>query len=95
MFQPLPDGKASGKFVHEDPGEAAHRPSGVEAGPDGALYISDDQLRPYLARDVLWLPTGDRDRSGASARPLRGPLPGRKPAVPNLRKAFIPMPGPM
>jgi glucose/arabinose dehydrogenase/mono/diheme cytochrome c family protein len=51
VFQPLKDGKASGKYVvfadgfagaHKDPGQAAHRPSGLAAGPDGALYISDD-----------------------------------------------------
>lgn len=52
VFQPLADGRASGPFVVfadgfagavKDPGRAAHRPSGVASGPDGALYISDDQ----------------------------------------------------
>jgi glucose/arabinose dehydrogenase len=52
VFQPLADGKASGPFVVfadgfagaiEEPGQAAHRPSGLAMGPDGALYISDDQ----------------------------------------------------
>ena len=52
VFQPLADGKPSGKFVVfadgfagavKEPGEAAHRPSGLAIGPDGSLYISDDQ----------------------------------------------------
>ena len=51
VFQPLKDGKPSGPFVVfadgfagavKQPGQAAHRPSGLATGPDGALYISDD-----------------------------------------------------
>ncbi|PPQ29994.1 PQQ-dependent sugar dehydrogenase [Rhodopila globiformis] len=51
VFQPMADGKASGPFVvfangfagaHKQPGRAAHRPSGLTVGPDGALYVSDD-----------------------------------------------------
>jgi glucose/arabinose dehydrogenase/mono/diheme cytochrome c family protein len=52
VFQPLTDGKASGRYVVfadgfagaiKEPGQAAHRPSGLALGSDGALYISDDQ----------------------------------------------------
>jgi glucose/arabinose dehydrogenase/mono/diheme cytochrome c family protein len=52
VFQPLADGKASGRFVTfadgfagavKGPGQARHRPTGLAVGPDGSLYISDDQ----------------------------------------------------
>src|SRR5258706_3748119 len=52
VFQPLAEGKAAGPFVVfadgfagavKEPGRAAHRPSGLAVGPDGALYISGDQ----------------------------------------------------
>ncbi len=52
VFQPLADGKPTGKFIVfadgfagavKEPGGAAHRPSGLAVGRDGALYISDDQ----------------------------------------------------
>ena len=51
VFQPLADGKPTGPYVvfadgftgaFKGPGRAAHRPSGLAVGPDGALYITDD-----------------------------------------------------
>ncbi len=52
VFQPLAGGKANGKYIvfadgfagpAKEPGKAAHRPSGLAVGPDGSLYVTDDQ----------------------------------------------------
>jgi glucose/arabinose dehydrogenase/mono/diheme cytochrome c family protein len=52
VFQPLSGGKASGNYVifvdgfagaAKEPGKAMYRPSGLAVGPDGSLYVTDDQ----------------------------------------------------
>jgi glucose/arabinose dehydrogenase len=63
VFQPLAQGKASGEYqvfadgfagAEKQPGSATHRPAGLTVGPDGALYISDDQ------RGTIWRVTYNR-----------------------------------
>jgi glucose/arabinose dehydrogenase/mono/diheme cytochrome c family protein len=77
VFQPLADGKASGNFVVfadgfagavKEPGQAAHRPSGLAVGADGSLYISDD------TRGRIWRVTfhGDTAATGIEAAPRVG-----------------------
>jgi glucose/arabinose dehydrogenase/mono/diheme cytochrome c family protein len=74
VFQPLAGGKTSANYVvfadgfagaKKEPGEAAHRPSGVAAGPDGSLYISDDQ------KGRIWRVTfhGDPKTTGITPAP--------------------------
>ena len=76
VFQPLVDGKAAGEFIvfadgfagaNKTPAGAAHRPSGVAVGPDGALYISDDK------NGRVWRVTYSGDRTAAlQAAPAAG-----------------------
>jgi glucose/arabinose dehydrogenase len=51
VYQPMSHGKAAGSYVVfadgfagavKEPGQAAFRPTGLAAGADGAIYISDD-----------------------------------------------------
>ena len=54
VFQPLSNGASSGNYetfadgfagvppAEVQPGTAKHRPTGLAAGPDGALYVTDD-----------------------------------------------------
>ena len=74
VFQPLAGGKPSGDYIvfadgfagdFKDPGKAAHRPSGLAVGPDGALYVSDD------VKGRIWRITfaGDPNTKGLEAAP--------------------------
>lgn len=74
VFQPLADGKPSGPYVvfadgfagkYKEPGRAAHRPSGLAIGTDGALFISDDKA------GRIWRVTfnGDPGVTGIEAAP--------------------------
>jgi glucose/arabinose dehydrogenase/mono/diheme cytochrome c family protein len=79
VFQPMTDGKASGDFVVfadgfagavKEPGRAAHRPSGLAAGSDGSLYISDD------SHGRIWRVTYHGDPSTATVAAAPAPKPG-------------------
>jgi glucose/arabinose dehydrogenase len=91
VFQPLANGKASGPYVVfadgfagaiEQPGQAAHRPSGLAIGPDGALYISDDwrgriwrvtyQGPATASLQAAAAPAGKPQTSPATAQPPEG-----------------------
>jgi glucose/arabinose dehydrogenase/mono/diheme cytochrome c family protein len=74
VFQPLTGGKPSGDYIvfadgfaggFKDPGKAAHRPSGLAVGPDGALYVSDD-VKGRIWRITF---TGDPNTTGLEAAP--------------------------
>ena len=85
VFQPLADGKPVGEFIvfadgfagaNKTPAGAAHRPSGVAVGPDGALYISDDK------NGRIWRVTYSGDRTAAlQAAPAAGDAASSSPPV--------------
>ena len=90
VFQALAGGKPSGDYIvfadgfagdFKDPGKAAHRPSGLAVGPDGALYVSDD------VTGRIWRITfaGDPNTKGLEAVPAPN-------LTPQLRRShrFIP-----
>lgn len=87
VFQPLNDGKPSGPFVVfadgfagavKEPGQAAHRPSGLAVGPDGALYISDD------VRGRIWRVTFHGNTTTTAVAPAPAPRTGG-PAASNVQ----------
>jgi len=88
VFQPIANGKASGPSVvfadgfagaHEDPGRAAFRPTGLAAGPDGALYIADD------VHGRIWRVTYQGDSTSAqNAGPQNAPAPAAATAANGL-----------
>jgi glucose/arabinose dehydrogenase/mono/diheme cytochrome c family protein len=109
VFQPLKDGKADGDSIvfaqgfaggKMDPGEAAHRPSGLAMGQDGTLYISDDQ------RGRIWrvtfhgaasaglepAPAPSEAPSSAAAERQPGPPEGIHPNAGNQETAALPTP---
>src|SRR4029077_9428417 len=76
VFQPLADGKASGRFIvfadgfagaYKDPGRAAFRPTGLAAAPAGALYVSDD------VHGRIWRVTYQGSTAVASLSPAPAP----------------------
>ncbi|HEV2270911.1 MAG TPA: c-type cytochrome [Steroidobacteraceae bacterium] len=78
VFQRLADGKASGNCVifaegfaggQKDPGAAAHRPSGVVVGPDGALYVADDVRGRIYKIEYHGGPHSGTDALGIAACP--------------------------
>jgi glucose/arabinose dehydrogenase/mono/diheme cytochrome c family protein len=76
VFQPLADGKAAGPYTIfadgfagavKEPGRAAHRPSGLAIGPDGALFVSDD------VKGRIWRITFEGGRDVTEVGPAQTP----------------------
>jgi len=88
VFQPLAGGKASGQCeifadgfagAHKEPGRAAHRPTGLATGSDGALFISDD-VSGRIYR-VTYVGGGDGSDTKGTACPGANASPGKMAAV--------------
>ena len=83
VFQPMTNGEAAGHYVVfadgfagavKEPERADHRPSGLASGPDGSLYISDDQ------RGRIWRVTYQGDPSTAKVAAAPAPKAGASAA---------------
>jgi glucose/arabinose dehydrogenase/mono/diheme cytochrome c family protein len=107
VFQPMTDGKASQHFVvfadgfagaEKEPGRAAHRPSGLAMGPDGALFISDDQRGriwrvTYEGTGAAQVADAPAPRAGASASSTELPPEGMHPDANRATAALHAPPG--
>jgi len=107
VFQPMTDGKTSQHFVvfadgfagaDKEPGRAAHRPSGLAMGPDGALFISDDQRGriwrvTYEGTGAAQVVEAPAPRTGASASSTELPPEGMHPDANRVTAALHAPPG--
>ena len=107
VFQPMADGKASQHFVvfadgfagaEKEPGRAAHRPSGLAMGPDGALFISDDQRGriwrvTYEGTGAAQVADAPAPQAGASASSTELPPEGMHPDANRATAALHAPPG--
>lgn len=106
VFQPLADGKAAGNFIVfadgfagrvKDPGRAAFRPTGLAVGPDGALYISDDQHGRiwrvvYSGPAVATIAPAPAGPAGAAGSATALPPEGIHPGAGRLPPSALPVP---
>ena len=76
-YETFADGFAGGRL---DPGDATWRPAGLAQGPDGALYIADDQRGRVWRVVSTGTPRGRRRRSTGRDQASAGREPsGRRP----------------
>ena len=97
VFQPLANGRASGRYIvfadgfagaAKDPGKADFRPAGLVVGPDGALYISDD------VKGRIWKVTYHGPANLAAVAPAPAPKARAGAAAEPARPPESPLPIP-